>query len=63
MGKITNQSQDNDKLPDIYSYVSLVILSGLAFIGIQELIDSKPIVQAGFGIITILLLIKTVLKR
>lgn len=48
---------------DVMSCVAYVILAGLAYEGFLSLIDAKPAIATGFGILTVALLVKTSLKR
>ena len=50
-------------LDSVLSYVALVILAGLAYEGVKALVDAKPAVQTAVGILLVLLLIKTAVKK
>jgi len=45
------------------SVISLVLLAGFAYQGVVSLVDARPWIQTGVGILLILLLIKTAVKK
>ncbi len=47
----------------VLAYLSLAVLAGLAFKGVEALVDSKPAVSTAIGVVVVLLLVKTALKK
>ena len=64
--KATTQKKTIHLMPIIntaLAYLALILLAGLAFEGIKSLVDAKPTIQTAVGVILVLLLVKTALKR
>jgi len=47
----------------ILSYVAMVLLAGFAYVGVQSLVDAKPMIQTGIAILVTMLLVKTALNK
>ena len=63
--KKTNKKNINlaSMLNALQSYLAQVILAGLAFVGVQSLVDAKPAIQTGIAVLVVLLLTKTALHK
>ena len=68
--KKQGKTSDNKKninlasmLNALQSYLAQVILAGLAFVGVQSLVDAKPAIQTGIAVLVVLLLTKTALHK
>lgn len=47
----------------IWSYLALVIMAGLSYQGVKELIDGSQYIKTAFAILVVVLLVKTTLRK
>lgn len=63
--KAVNRGKSNIKLvsDEVFSAIALILLAGFAYEGIRGLVEASDAIKAIIGMIVVLLLLKTAVKR